>query len=78
MSQLQRNTYNNTINITIAILSRLSGGNIVGLLSSVLTEYEQLSMTKYGAIVTNINKYISNEPDQSLHWKALQFIAPHF
>ena len=55
MSQLQHNTYNNTINITRAIFSRLSGGNITGSLSSALTKYHQLSMTKCSAIMTGIN-----------------------
>ncbi len=71
--------FNNTQlqNTTRNLLNQLSSNNITGLLSSVLTEPEQVSLYKVKPIFDSINNYLESDNCTEEHgkWKALQFIS---
>ena len=70
MSHHQRNMVDTARNL----LSYLSGGNVIGYTSSILSESEQLSLPKFKPIINSINDFINNKDNQQSHWKLLQVL----
>ena len=64
------------IDTTRALLNTLSGNNISGLLSSVLTETEQISLSSIRPIFDSVQRHIDNTQNKD-KYKAAQLIAPH-
>ena len=63
----RRNMYHNQrymVDATRDILSYLSGGNMIGYISSILSESGHLSLHKIKPIITGINEYLSNKDNQ--------------
>ncbi len=54
---------------TRSLLKQLSGNNITGLLSSVLTEPEQVSLYKVKPIFDSINNYLESDDCTQQHGK---------
>ena len=63
--------------ITRRILTVLSGNSFAGLLSNVLSDKEQLSLSKIKPLVKDINNCIADDISKKSKWKPLQWIAPH-
>ena len=57
------------------LLELLSGHNIIGLLSNLLSEYEAISIEPINQIFEDIYKYLDNK--KNTQWKILQIIVPH-
>ena len=64
------------VKLTRKILNVLSGHNICGLLSSVLTETQQIKLSAVSPMIDSVHQYINDENCEHKQ-KALQFIAPH-
>ena len=70
------NYHREIVDMTRKILNVLSGNNICGLLSSVLTETQQIKLSAVSPMTDSVQKYIDDEKCED-EQKALQFIAPH-
>ena len=67
------------IKLTKRLLALLSGDRELALLSSILSETEQISLNKVKPVFDGINDYLKSENGQNEQYKskALQLISPH-
>eukprot|EP01084_Bolivina_argentea_P128937 227825_1 len=76
---LRTDLHNKTLRRTTrSLLSQLSNNNITGLLSTVLTEEEQISLDKVKPVFDSVHNYLeTNAIKEQGKIKSLQFISPH-